>query len=253
MRSLGLTALVCVLAAGCGGGGETTGKALVDTGPAFTPDLEAGATITGKVTFEGEKPVAKPIDMESHPACAAGHKDSPAMTEDAVVNPNGTLRWAFVWVKAGLTQTKWVKPAAPVVLDQSGCVYTPHVLGLQTGQNLEIRNSDPTNHNVHPVTKNNSEWNETQPPNSGPKLRTFDHPEIMVQMKCNVHPWMRSFVGVVDHPFFAVTGGDGTFTIKGLPPGTYTIETWHEKYGTRDRQVTVGARESKTVDFAFKG
>jgi hypothetical protein len=139
------------------------------------------------------------------------------------------------------------------VLDQDGCIYKPHVLGVMTGQNIRIKNSDPTNHNIHPLPKVNQEWNESQPPKGEEKLKSFAREEVMIPVKCNVHPWMRSYIGVVSHPFFAVTGDDGTFTIKGLPPGTYTLETWHEKFGPQDMQVTVGPKESKTVDFTYKG
>jgi hypothetical protein len=121
------------------------------------------------------------------------------------------------------------------------------------GQNIEIKNADPTNHNIHPLPQTNQEWNESQPPGSASKMQSFARQEVMIPVKCNIHPWMRAYIGVVSHPFFAVTGDDGTFTIKGLPPGTYTVETWHEKYGTQDQQITVGAKESKTVDFSFKG
>ena len=132
-------------------------------------------------------------------------------------------------------------------------MYKPHVIGVMAGQNIEIKNADPTNHNIHPLPQTNQEWNESQPPGSAAKMQTFARQEVMIPVKCNIHPWMRAYIGVVSSPFFAVTGDDGTFTIKGLPPGTYTIETWHEKYGTQDQQVTVGAKESKTVDFSFKG
>jgi plastocyanin len=140
-----------------------------------------------------------------------------------------------------------------VALDQHGCMYQPHVLGVMAGQKIDIKNSDTTNHNIHPLPQTNQEWNESQPPGSDVKVQSFPRQEVMIPVKCNIHPWMRSYIGVVSHPFFAVTGDDGTFTIKGLPPGTYTIETWHEKYGTQDQQITVGPKESKTVDFSFKG
>jgi len=175
------------------------------------------------------------------------------MAEVVVVNDNGTLRNVFVWIKAGLASSNWVTPSTPVVLSQDGCIYQPHVLGVMTGQPLEIRNNDLTNHNVHVMPEVNEGWNTTQPPKGEPMTRTFARQEVMVPVKCNVHPWMKAYLGVVSHPFFAVTGDDGTFTIKGVPPGTYILQTWHEKYGTQEQQVTVAPKETKTVDFTFKG
>jgi plastocyanin len=170
------------------------------------------------------------------------------------VNDNGTLKYVFVWVKSGLpTDKQWAVPTNQVSLDQNGCMYKPHVIGLMTGQNFEIKNSDPTNHNIHPMPTVNPDWNESQSPGQPAMTKSFARQEVMIPVKCNVHPWMRSYIGVVGHPFFAVTGDDGTFTIKGLPPGTYVIQTWHEKYGPMEQTVTVGAKESKAVDFSYKG
>jgi plastocyanin len=212
-----------------------------------------GATITGKVAFDGTPPVMRTLDMSANPVCMRAHASAPVKSEEVIVNDNKTLKNAFVWVKSGLPDKNWAIPATAVTLDQNGCMYVPRVIAVQTGQNIEIKNSDPTNHNIHPLPQTNQEWNESQPPGSENKTRSFARQEVMIAVKCNIHPWMRSYIGVVSHPFFAVTGTDGTFTIKGLPPGTYTIETWHEKYGTQDQQVTVGAKDSKTVDFSFKG
>ena len=123
--------------------------------------------------------------------------------------------------------------------------------GVVVGQSVEFRNSDETNHNIHPLPRENAEWNESQPPKGEPKVKTFDHEEVMVPVKCNVHPWMRAYVGVVRHPFFSVTGSDGTFKIAGLPPGKYTVEAWHERFGRQEAEVTVAAKDSKSVDFSF--
>ncbi len=132
-------------------------------------------------------------------------------------------------------------------------MYSPHVIGVMAGQNIEIKNSDPTNHNIHPHAAVNADFNQSQPPGAPPiMIRSSRAQEVMIPVKCNMHPWMRAYIGVVSHPFFAVTGDDGTFTIKGLPPGTYTIEMVHEKYGKQEQQVTVGAKDSKTVDFSVK-
>jgi plastocyanin len=243
--------LICAVALGGCGTEKTT--VTVSSGPLLSPDLNTGATIAGKVALHGIAPPARLIDMSANPGCERTHRDRPVKSEEVVVNPDGTLRNVFVWIKSGLGSQKWMIPSEPVTLDQQYCTYHPHVLGVMAGQNVRIQNSDPVNHNIHPVPGINEEWNDMQSAGEGPKLRLFTAPEVMVPVKCNVHPWMRAYIGVVAHPFFAVTGEDGSFTIKGLPPGTYTVQTWHEKYGTQEQQVTVGPRESKAVDFSYKG
>jgi carboxypeptidase family protein len=232
----------------------TTGKpAETRTGPLISPDEATGATLTGRVAFTGAAPIPRTIDMSANPQCERTHKGRTLSTDDVVVNPNGTLRNVFVWIKGGVPDQNWAVPAAPAAIDQQSCMYRPHVLGAMVRQNIQISNTDPVNHNIHPIPQINQEWNDTQSPGEAPKLYSFSKQEIMIPVKCNVHPWMRAYIGVVAHPFFAVTGDDGSFTIKGLPPGTYTIQTWHEKFGTRELQVTVGSKESKTVDFSYKG
>ena len=244
--------------AGCGGGGEKKAEAPKGAetpaggGGSATPDEANGGTVTGKVAFEGTAPAQKTLDMSATPFCMRAHPNG-QKAEEVVVNPNNTVKYAFVWVKAGLPDKNWQVNATPVVLDQHGCMYAPHMIGVMTGQQIDIKNSDGTNHNIHPLPTVNQEWNESQPPGSGDKMQSFPRQEVMIPVKCNIHPWMRSYIGVVSHPFFAVTGDDGTYTLKGLPPGTYTIQVWHEKYGTQDQQVTVGAKESKTADFTIKG
>jgi plastocyanin len=248
-------AVACALTlAGCGGGEEKKAEAPAPAAaPAAAPVDDANAaTVTGKVSFTGTKPAAKNLDMSANPACAKEHS-TPAKTEDAIVSDSGAVKYAFVYVKSGLPDKTWPTPSTPVSLDQKGCLYAPHVIGVMTGQNIEVKNSDPTNHNIHPLPKVNQEWNESQPPGSEPKLKSFPREEVAIAVKCNIHPWMRSYISVLPHPFFAVTADDGTYTIKGLPPGTYTVSVWHERLGTVDMPVTVGAKESKTVDLALKG
>lgn len=253
--------VVCAMTlVSCGGGGEKTEapKAADASAPAAaggaaaTPDEANGGTITGKVAFDGAKPVAKAIDMSAVPFCMKEHPGG-QKAEDVIVNDNGTLKYAFVWIKSGLPDKTWQVPTAAVQLDQHGCMYKPRVIGVMAGQNIDIKTSDATNHNIHPQPTSNTDWNESQAPGSEDKIKTFPRQEIMIPVKCNIHPWMRAYIGVVSHPFFAVTGDDGTFTIKGLPPGTYTVEVWHEKYGKQEQSVTVGPKESKTQDFTIKG
>ena len=218
--------------------------------PAAIDEANAG-TVTGKVSFAGDKPVMKNLSMDAVPNCARAHT-TPQKSQEVMVNENGTLKNVFVWVKAGVPDKQWPVPPSAVKLEQKGCMYEPHVLGVMATQEIEIINDDPTNHNIHPLPKVNQEWNESQPPKGDPKKKSFARQEVLISVKCNVHPWMRAYIGVVGHPFFAVTGDDGTFTIKGLPPGTYTIEAIQEKFGSKEMQVTVGAKEAKTADFDFK-
>jgi Carboxypeptidase regulatory-like domain len=244
-----------LLLSGCGKS-DTSEAPKKDEAPAAAATAPAddanAATVTGKVSFTGDKPAMKTISMDATPACSRQHSTA-QKSQEVIVNDNGTLKNTFVWIKSGLPDKQWPVPAGSVKLEQKGCMYEPHVLGVMANQNIEVVNGDPTNHNIHPLPKVNREWNESQPPGGDAKMKTFAREEVMIPVKCNVHPWMRAYIGVVGNPFFAVTGDDGTFTIKGLPPGTYTIEAWHEKYGTQDAQITVAPKESKTNDFSFKG
>ena len=243
-----------LLLAGCGGSNppETAEAPKKEAAaPAAMDDANAGS-ITGKVSFAGDKPVMKTLSMDAVPNCARAHT-TPQKSQEVMVNENGTLKNVFVWVKAGVPDKQWPVPPSAVKLEQKGCMYEPHVLGVMATQEIEIINDDPTNHNIHPLPKVNQEWNESQPPKGDSKKKSFARQEVLIPVKCNVHPWMRAYIGVVGHPFFAVTGDDGTFTIKGLPPGTYTIEAIQEKFGSKEMQVTVGAKEAKTADFDFKG
>jgi hypothetical protein len=256
---IGAGVACALMLSGCGGSSETAKTdAPAATAPAggggdAVPDEANGATVTGKVAFDGTAPKVSTIDMSDKPDCMKYHNGQPVKSQEVVVNGNGTLKNVFVWVKAGLPVKQWKIPTASVPLDQHGCMYEPHVLGVMTGQNIEIKNDDPqTNHNIHPAATVNGDFNQSQSPGTPPIMKTYARQEVLIPVKCNVHPWMRAYIGVVSHPFYAVTGDDGTFTIKGLPPGTYTIEMVHEKYGKQEQQVTVGAKDNKTADFTVK-
>ncbi len=217
----------------------------------FTQGAKAqGTNVIGKVMFEGTAPTPQPIKMDADPVCLLQHKGG-ASSEEVVVNSNGTLKNVFVYVKEGLQGQKFEAPKTPVVFDQKGCHYEPHVFGIQVNQPFEIHNDDETLHNVHALPKNSKEFNLGMPLKGMKLTKTFTSPEIMVKVKCEVHPWMSAWGGVVDHPFYAVTGDDGTFTLKDLPPGEYTIEAWHEKYGTQT--ATVKVPDSTEASFTFKG
>lgn len=208
--------------------------------------------ITGKVAFTGTAPEMSVLDMNADPYCAGAHAE-PVKSEEVVVNPNGTLKNVFVYVKIGLEGKTFEVPATPAVIDQKGCHYEPHVFGMQVGQPLQIINSDSTLHNVHGMPKETAEFNLGMPI-QGMKLdRKFDKPEVMVKFKCDVHPWMNAYIGVLTHPHYAVSGEDGTYKISNLPAGKYTLEAWHEKYGTSLQEVTVDEAAPATVDFTFAG
>ena len=240
MSKLGIAAAFAgaLLALGMGGGWSEAGQ--------------GGGTVTGRVKFTGTKPTMRRIDMSEESACAAKYT-TPPTEESVLVNANGTLANVFVYVKAGLPAS-YKPPAAttPVVIDQDGCHYKPHVFGIMVGQPLHIKNSDPLLHNIKSKGRANRPFNISQPNvTRSPTVRSFTAPEVMVSLECNVHGWMQAYAGVVAHPFFAVTGADGTFTLKGLPPGTYTLEAWHERYGVQTATVTVAGAETKTTEFTF--
>ena len=247
MRTLVLAACVAALAAACGGGEK---PAEAPAAPVVNPvDAATAGAVTGKVTFMGTPPPSETISMSSDPRCM----NAGAKTETVMVSGDGSLQNVFVYVKDGLGNLKFPVPAAPLVLDQKGCQYRPHVFGVQAGQPIEILNSDATLHNIHAWPQTNQEFNVGQALQGMKDTHVFTTQEVMVPFRCDVHRWMNSFVGVVAHPFFAVTGADGSFQLKGLPPGTYTIEAWHEKFGTKTASVTIGAKESKDVAFTFSG
>jgi plastocyanin len=224
--------------------------------PAAAPAAAAapatgGATVTGKVNFDGAAPQMAQIKMDADAYCKSEHKE-PVYEQEVVVNPNKTLEWVLVYVKEGVTGS-YPAPTTPVTLDQHGCQYRPHVFGIQAGQPLNILNSDGTLHNIHALPKKNAEFNIGQPFKGMTTAKKFETPEVPLRFKCDVHKWMGAYTGVFNHPFFAVTNDQGAFEIKNLPPGNYVIEAWHEKYGTQTQNVTVSGSEAKTVDFTFKG
>ena len=245
-----LAVFAALLLAACGGAEAPAKPGAEAPLPLAQVDPATAGTVTGKVTFAGPAPVMPAIDMASNPNCERQHK-TPLKAETAVVNPNGTLRYVFIWIKDGLPKARWNPPAEPVRLDQSGCVYTPHVLGIMQGQQLEILNSDPVNHDLHAESKVNPAWNESQPPRAEHKFKVFNASEVMFPMTCNVHPWMRSWIAVSPHPFFAVTGSDGSFRLNGVPPGTYTIEAVHEQFGRKQATLTLAPGGAATLDFSY--
>lgn len=212
--------------------------------------VDAQSALKGTIKFEGTAPKPARIDMSQDPLCAKAHATA-ITTEDFVVSADGGLANVVVYVSDGLTSHSFQPPAQPAVLEQKGCQYKPHVLALQAGQKLDVVNSDETTHNIHPSPNNNREWNMTQP-HGMPLQQTFAREEIAIPVKCNVHPWMKGYIAVFKHPYFAVTDKNGNFEIKDLPPGTYTITAWQEKSQAQSQKVTIGTGDTKTLDFTFK-
>jgi len=251
-KFLGLTVAALLLLAACGGGGEEA--AAPGESPAtaeyFEVDPATAATVTGRISFEGQPPAAPPINMSAEPDCSKLH-GGPVHPDVVAVGDDGSLQNVFVWIKTGLEGKAFEPPMESVQLAQKGCIYTPHVLAVQTNQNIQITNDDPLTHNVHPLPTVNREWNQSQTPGGAPIDYKFPRQEVMLPVKCNIHPWMRSYISVVDHPFFAVSGSDGSFSIAGIPPGTYTVEAVHEMFGTKEMSITLTDAGSATADFAF--
>ncbi|MDL1891642.1 hypothetical protein FBQ87_01955 [Sphingobacteriales bacterium CHB3] len=216
---------------------------------AFVAGSAVAGDVTGKVIFDGAAPKSVALRMDADKVCKVAHK-TPQRSEEVVVNDNNTLRNVLVYVKDGLGNRKFPPQAAKVTLDQLGCIYIPHVVGIQTGQELEVTNSDPTLHNVHSLSKENPQFNVAQPKKGMKLTRKFEKPEVF-KVKCEVHTWMGAFIGVFNHPFYAVTGDDGSFVLSKVPAGDYTIEAWHEKYGTQTSKVKVDAAGKVTADFKF--
>ena len=255
-RFLALPLMLTFGVAACGGGSQPAPAPTTEQPPAAAApavDPANAATVAGKVAFEGALPANQPIRMNADPACVAANKGQ-SPTQETFVGEGGSLGNVFVYVQSGLTGT-FPAPTTPVVLDQKGCRYIPHVFGVQVGQPIEIVNSDPTLHNIHATPKTNAEFNTAQPIQGMKTSHTFTAKEadVVVPFKCDVHGWMNAFVGVLDHPYFAVTKADGSFSIPNLPPGTYTLAAWHERLGTQTQSITVAAKESKSdANFTFK-
>jgi plastocyanin len=259
---LGLIAIISLLsvASSCGKGGDTETDEGGPTTEGKAPPASKGneGTISGKITYAGAVPEAKKIDTSADAACAS---KNPNLTTEEWVVKDGNLANTFVYIEDGtidgaskLATYVWPAPSSPIVLDQTGCHYKPHVMGVVVKQKISITNSDPTTHNVHFTQGKNPDWNQSQP-NGAPALsHVLNAAEVMVPVKCNQHPWMKSYIAVLKHPFFAVSAEDGTFTIKGVPPGKYNVIAWHEggvKGTEKKMEVTVPASGAGKADFSF--
>jgi plastocyanin len=212
----------------------------------------AASTITGVVTFDGKPPTLPPLAMSADPACNKLHNGQPVPSELLVLGSGNTMGNVMVWVSKGIPAgKKFAVPATPVVLDQHGCQYKPHVMGIMVGQTYKILNSDGVLHNIHTLPKINASYNQAYPATRKEGTTKFDKEEAIFNIKCDVHPWMSAYLGVFSHPYFSATGTDGKFTISGLDPGTYEITAWHERLGTQTATVTVSGSDTKTQNFKF--
>jgi plastocyanin len=209
-------------------------------------DAATAGTIIGVVTLKGQPPKLKPLDMTADPGCPTGPQPA-----EVVVTNAGKLANVFVYVKEGLPQGNFVVPSDPVTLDQKGCRYSPHMLGIMAGQPLKITNTDSADHNIHDMPSNNPAFNESQTPTDQPVTKKFSNAEMMIPVQCNQHPWMRAYINVMSHPYFAISGPDGSFEIKNLPPGEYTIAAVHERFGEQTMKVKVGAKENAKAAFVY--
>ena len=211
--------------------------------------LPGGGSVSGKVTYEGTPARQKPIDMSKEPSCAAQHP-TPITTETVVVGPGNALVNVVVYVSAG-SPDESSPPTQAVTITQKGCQYLPHVVPMVVNQELKVVNADSNSHNIHPLAKINHEWNKSQPPGTPPFSEKFDKPEF-IPVKCNIHPWMHGTFAVLKNSHYALSGGDGSFSLPNLPPGKYTLAAWHESYGDQTQDVTISGNETKTINFVFK-
>lgn len=256
IKKIGIVCLMLTLATvliivGCGKKKPTQSGDDKNDGakPAYASKGDEG-TITGKISFDGAAPELKKIDMSQDAFCAGSSGDKSA---DDLLVADGKLANVFVYLKGGpVDKFSFPTPTDPVVLDQQGCRYHPRVLGIQTNQPFKVTNSDTTTHNIHPSPKTNPEWNKMQAQGALPIEEKFKRAETLIPVKCNQHPWMKASIGVLAHPYFAVSAKDGTYTIKNVPPGTYTLVFWHETKGEQTQQISITAKESKTQDATFK-
>jgi plastocyanin len=207
------------------------------------------ATLTGTINVTGAVPRPRRIDTAADLVCTQSVRQ--LYTDDLIVHENNVQN-AFVYVKSeSLAKYRFALPESDAVLVQRNCQFAPHVLGMRTGQQLQVINADQTNHNVHPTPKANREWNQTHPPSAPPITKAFERAEVLIPFKDNQHPWERAYVAVMNHPFFAVSDEFGRFEIRGLPPGTYTLVVWHERLGEQQVEITVAPGESRNTDFTF--
>jgi hypothetical protein len=249
-------ALLLLLAGGCGNAPPPSEpKAAAETPKAveyFHVDSATAGVIKGRVRSRMGKPAPAVIHMDAEATCEKAHAGHPVYDQSVILGKDGGLTNAFVYIQSGLEGKTFEPVTEPVTLDQHGCLYAPHVLGMRAGQTLSVKNSDPVSHNIHPLAKNNREWSEQQSPGAPDLERKIARSEIMIPVKCDVHKWMRAYIGVLPHPYFAVTGPDGSFELRNVPPGDYTIAVWHEKLGERTEKTSLSQAASVNLQITYE-
>ena len=246
-----------LLTAACGNADKEEKKAAAPA-PAATPveyfhvDPASAGTVAGAILYKGAKPAHEIISMDAEQGCVQANAGKPVADPSILTGKDAGLANAFVYIQTGLEGKKFEPVTTPVVLDQKGCMFIPRVIGMRAGQTIDMKNGDSVAHNIHPMPQNNREFNQEQAPNAPDAEHKFARPEVMIPVKCNIHAWMRAWIGVVDHPYFAVTGPDGAFELKNVPPGDYTIRVWHEKLGDQTQQVHLAAAGKAAVNFTYR-
>lgn len=230
------------------GTAKTEGKPSIEY---FRVDPAITGTVRGAARLEGKAPAPKRISMDADADCQKLHT-APVFDSKVRVGKSGGLANVFVYVKQGLEDKSFEPAGTAVVLDQRGCQFVPRVVALRSGQVLTVKNSDPVSHNIHPMPANNRDWNQQQAPGAEDLRRRFARAEVMIPVKCNIHNWMRSYIAVVDHPFFAVSGENGEFSLPGLPQGEYTLAAWHEAYGEQVQTIRIAAGAVAEAPFQFR-
>jgi plastocyanin len=245
--SLSIVLIAALALVGCSKSNTGSEQPAAAPKPAtISVDASTAGTISGVVSLKGQPPKMKSLDMTADPGCPTGPQPA-----EVVVAKDGKLANVFVYVKEGLPQGNFAVPSDPVTLDQKGCRYIPHMLGIMAGQPLKITNTDTADHNIHDMPSNNPAFNESQTPTDQPVTKKFSNAEMMIPVQCNQHPWMRAYINVMSHSYFAVSGPDGSFEIKNLPPGEYTIAAVHERFGEQTMKVKVGAKENAKAAFVY--
>lgn len=252
--AMAAVAALAIVMISCGGNQQTSEapESAAPTGPPGKPvDMATVGSVTGVVKLNGAPPRMREINMAATPNCARQHS-GPVMTQDVVLGDDSALQNVVVYLRGDFRAYSFPKATQPQMFDQKGCMYVPHVVAMRTGQPLHVVNSDPTTHNIHPMPKYNREWNESEPPGAAPFQKTFTHQEIAIPVKCNVHPWMKAYIAVLNNPYFQLTGKDGSFDLKDVPPGTYTLVAWQEYYGTTQQTVTISPKKQTKVNLTFQ-
>lgn len=262
--AMSLFVLLCSgILAGCGGSDTDDGSATEDAAAAPSTPAEgliaantsgsAGENsngLSGIVTFAGPRPERAVLQTESDAKCAAMHTDAPLLSDKTIVNEDGGVQNVFVYIK-NAPEGDYPIPTEQVVLDQIACRYVPHIIGIRVGQEIAVKNSDPTLHNVRASARINRPWNNALPEGAPPRIKKFKKMEMLIRLKCDIHPWMTGVIFAMDHPFFAVTDESGSYSINGLPPGDYTLVAWHESFGEQESAITVSEGPATTADFTF--